>query len=194
VSAEEIAETKKYLESRVLHGKETAEQISKMEEGEEKDKAVREFGGKQTIEKTLADNTKYELPTAAQVDKEVIPPRPEAGQGAYGHLKPGQSTPKLKLAQEGWDKKYGNMKPAESTTQTPAPASLPNAGQKVSAVTTENQKLSIEEKLQQSVEKTVNNSSVSSMNTSPPSKNPIPSVRNKEETFDRVNFFLIRPI
>jgi hypothetical protein len=67
VTKEEIEQTKKYLEDRVLYGRAKALDIVEMDEGEEKEKAIREFGGKSLLEKTISDTNVYKLPTAERV-------------------------------------------------------------------------------------------------------------------------------
>lgn len=107
VTPEQIKETKEYLENRVLKGKEEAERISKIEDEDEREKAIRVFGGEALLKKTLEDQTVYTLPTEEELkaikDKELkgkaprVEPRPTTGGVA------------LKSKQQEWDKKFSKF-------------------------------------------------------------------------------------
>lgn len=65
-----------------------------------------------------------------------------------------------------------------------APVSAPKSN--LNNVIQDNQNLKLEDKIGKAVESSVNNTSVSNLTTSPPQKKRIPSVRNMEETFQRM--------
>ena len=104
VSVKEIEETREELAAHVTGGRKRAEDVLNMPEGPQKIEAIKKLGGIKKIEQILADKTEYKVPVTPQ---ERIPPRPEAGKGAYYNVKPGQETSYLKLQQRGWDEKYG---------------------------------------------------------------------------------------
>jgi len=82
-----------------------------------------------------------------------------------------------------------NVTAEQTTTPTAAPAipeSAPNIGQKLSQVTGENSQMKMFEGLSDAVGGLINNVINNTVPKSPPNKNPIPPVRNQEETFQRM--------
>ena len=65
-----------------------------------------------------------------------------------------------------------------------APVSTPKSN--LNNVIQDNQNLKLEDKISKAVDSSVNNTSVSNLTTAPPQKRRIPSVRNMEETFQRM--------
>jgi hypothetical protein len=235
LTPEQIQQTKKELEDTVTGGKKKAEDIDKMAPGPDKEKAIREIGGESKLKEILADKKVYTIPTAAEVDTgpETRDPRPEAGKAAYINLKPGQMTPALKLAQEGWDKRHGadynpdgtkkNKKPAatfnaakdsESANVTPPTSSpstsgsseegmkdykgrsssssatpmadTPNLGTQMATMSNENALTKTVEDMAIVSSAQVNNVMAATKKIVEHTIDKIPSVRNQEETFQRM--------
>jgi hypothetical protein len=237
LTPEQIQQTKKELENTVTGGRKKAIDINNMAPGPEKEKAIREIGGESKLKEIIKDEKVYTIPTAAEVDTgpEKRGPRPEAGKGSYSHLKPGDMTPKLKLAQKGWDEKYGadynpdgtKKKPAvpvpvptpapapstpssseegmkgykgrrsspESAPVTPVPTPMssatpmmdtPNLGTQMATMSNENALAKTVEELAVVTSSQVNNVMTATKSIVEHTTDKMPSVRNQEDTFQRM--------
>lgn len=106
---------REYLEDIVKNGRKKAEDIDKMDEGPEKEKAIREIGGRDKLKQILEDKTEYAIPKNIDTGPDTVPPRPDTSGG------------KNKARAMKWDQQFGkeyNIDGTKKQSATPLPADV----------------------------------------------------------------------
>lgn len=196
-----------YLEDIIKNQRQRALDAMAMNEGEEKDKTIRQLGGLDKVKAMIADTKVYEVPTEVDKGPEKVAARPKTGGVA------------LKSKQEEWDRKWGathdpetgkrkDLAPSAQTPEAPkmtpqqiesnvkaTPESTPTAGQALTNVTKENQNLNLTKTpTPNTITKTVNN--VNQTRKQAPMLNKLDklSVRNPDETFQKMILYSTRVV
>jgi hypothetical protein len=94
------------LEEVIKTGKQKAQAIKDMPEGEEKIKAIRDYGGQKKIDEVLADTNTYKAPEYIDEGPDKVPPRPDTTGG------------KNQARAAAWDRKFGDKYDASGTKKS----------------------------------------------------------------------------
>lgn len=196
-----------YLEDVIKNQRQRAVDALAMPEGEERDKAIRNLGGIDKVNKMVEDTKVYEVPQNVDAGPEKVSPRPKTGGVA------------LKSKQDAWDKNWGKthdpetgvrkdlLTPTKGGSETPkltpqqiesnvkaTPETPTTAGQTLSNVTKENLSLSLKKKDSEVVSKTVNTLNQSKKQAPMLNRLDKLSVRNPDETFQKMILYSTRVV
>jgi len=188
-----------YLKDIIKNQRQRAVAALKMPEGEEKDKAIRNLGGLDKVQQIAGDTKVYDIPENIDKGLEKVAPRPKTGGVA------------LKSKQEEWDRKWGKYYDPETglrkdlatqksegtsvpTPVTPPAAPASNAGQTLNAVSKQNAELNLPKSAAPAVTKNEMTTTQTQNKQTLLSRLDKLSVRNNEETFQRMIYYSTRVV